>query len=64
MVSARLMEFSDSQGLLSEVQRGFGKKHGTLDHLVCFETFVRNAFVKKGHLPTIFFDLGDGLQYN
>jgi hypothetical protein len=30
---------------------------GTLDHLVRFETFIRNAFAKKEHAVSIFFDL-------
>ena len=46
----------ESQGLLSEKQCGFRKNHSTLDHLVRFETFIRNAFVKKEHVLTIFFD--------
>jgi hypothetical protein len=29
----------------------------TLDHLVRFETFIRNAFAKKEHAVSIFFDL-------
>jgi len=28
-----------------------------LDHLICFETFIRNAFIKKEHVLTIVFDL-------
>ena len=28
-----------------------------MDHLVRFETFIRNAFVEKEHVLTIFFDL-------
>ena len=47
----------ESQGLLSEKQCGFRKNHSTLDHLVRFETFIRNAFIKKEHVLTIFFDL-------
>ena len=47
----------ESQGLLSEKQCGFRNNHTTLDHLVRFETFIRNAFVKKEHVLTIFFDL-------
>ena len=46
MINVRLMSL-ESQGLLSEKQCGFRKNHSTLDHLVCFETFIRNAFVKK-----------------
>ena len=56
MINARLMWSLESQGLLSEKQCGFRKNHSTLDHLVRFETFIRNAFVKKEHVLTIFFD--------
>ena len=28
-----------------------------LDHLIRFEMFIRNAFIKKEHVLTIFFDL-------
>ena len=47
----------ESQGLLSEKQCGFRKNHSTLDHLVRFETFIRNALIKKEHVLNIFFDL-------
>ena len=57
MINARLMWSLESQGLLSEKQCGFRKNHSTLDHLVRFETFIRNAFVEKEHVLTIFFDL-------
>ena len=57
MINARLMWSLESQGLLSQKQCGFRKYHSTLDHLVRFETFIRNAFVKKEHVLTIFFDL-------
>ena len=57
MINARLMWSLESQGLLSVKQCGFRKNHSTLDHLVRFETFIRNAFVKKEHVLTIFFDL-------
>ena len=57
MIIARLMWSLESQGLLSEKQCGFRKNHSTLDNLVRFETFIRNAFVKKEHVLTIYFDL-------
>jgi hypothetical protein len=34
-----------------------GQGRSTLDHLVRFETFIRNAFAKKQHAVSIFFDL-------
>ena len=57
MINACLMWSLESQGLLSEKQCGFRKNHSTLDHLVPFETVIRNAFVKKEHVLIIFFDL-------
>ena len=61
MINARLMWSLESEGLLSEKQCGFRKNHNMLDHLVRFETFIRNAFVetktKTKHVITIFFDL-------
>ena len=57
MINARLMWSLESQGLLSEKQCGSRKNRSTLDHLVRFETFIRNAFIKKEHVLTIFFDL-------
>ena len=57
MINARLMWSLESQGLLSEKQCGFRKNHSTLDHLVRFETFIRNVFITKEHVLTIFFDL-------
>ena len=57
MINAHFMWSLESQGLLSEKQCGFRKNRSTLDHLVRFETFIRNAFVKKEHVLTIFFDL-------
>ena len=57
IINARLMWSLESQGLLSEKQCSFRNNRSTLDHLVHFETFIRNAFVKKEHVLTIFFDL-------
>ena len=48
------------QGLLLEKQCGFRKNHratGELVHHVRIETFIRDAFVKKEYILTIFFDL-------
>ena len=57
MINARLMWSLESQGLLSEKQCSFRKNHSTLDLLIRFETFIRNAFIKNTHVLTIFFDL-------
>ena len=57
MVNARLMWCLESEGHLSDVQCGFRKNRSTVDHLVRFESFVREAFIKKEHVVAIFFNL-------
>ena len=47
----------ESQGLLLEKQCCFRKNHSMLDHLICFEMFIRNTFVNKECVLTILFDL-------
>jgi hypothetical protein len=57
MTNARLVWFLESNGLLFNVQCEFRQGRNTLDHLVRFETFIWNAFAKKEHDVSIFFDL-------
>ena len=42
---------------MTDYQSGFRRHRSTNDHLVGLETFIREAFIKKEHLVTIFFDL-------
>jgi len=57
MISAHLMWSLKSQGLLSKKQCGFRKNYSMLGPFVHFETIIRNTFVKKEHVLTIFFDI-------
>ena len=57
MINTRLIWFLESNGLITNFQCGFRSKRSTVDHLVRLETFVREAFIKKEHLTTVFFDL-------
>ena len=57
MVNDRLVWFLEKNKLVAAVQSGFRKQRGTLDHLVRFETFIREAFIKKEHVVSVFFDL-------
>ena len=57
MVNDRLVWFLEKNKLIAAVQSGFRKQRGTLDHLVRFETFIREAFIKKEHVVSVFFDL-------
>ena len=57
MVNARLMWCLESEGHLCDVRCGFRKNRSTVDHLVRFESFVREAFIKKEHVVAIFGNL-------
>ena len=49
-INARLVWFLESNGLFSNIRCGFRQGRFTLDHLVRFETFIRNAFAKRNML--------------
>ena len=63
MVNNRLMWVLESKGLLAWEQCGCRKNRSTADHLVRFDSYIRNAFAKKEHVLAIFFDLEKNL-YN
>ncbi len=43
--------------LLTEYQSGFRKQRSTTDQLIRFETFIREGFVRREHVVSVFFDL-------
>ena len=57
MVNHRLVGYLESHNLLTNVQCGFRSRRSTIDHLVRFETFCREAFIHNQHLVSVFFDL-------
>ena len=57
MINSRLVWYLESEDLISDLQCGFRSHRCTTDHLVRFETFVRDAFIQNHHLVAIFFDL-------
>lgn len=57
MVNARLVHSLETTHAFSDEQCGFRKGRSTTDHLVRFETFVRESFAKEKHVVAIFFDL-------
>ena len=59
----RLMWVLESKGLLASEQCGFRKNRSTADHLVRFDSYIRNAFAKKEHVLAIFFDLEKSLRH-
>ena len=56
-INTHLIWFLESNGFITNFQCGFRSKRSAVDHLVRLETFVREAFIKKKHLTTVFFDL-------
>ena len=57
MVNDRLVWYLEKHKLITNFQSGFRKQTGTADHLIRFETFIREAFIKKEHVVSVFFDL-------
>ena len=47
-----------SNGLVAGFRGGFGRRRGAVGRLVRFESFIRDAFVGRGHLVSVFFGLG------
>ncbi|MBJ5468704.1 reverse transcriptase family protein, partial [Salmonella enterica subsp. enterica serovar Derby] len=57
MVNARLMWFLETNKILSPHQCGFRRHRSSIDHLLRLETSIREAFVRRQHLVSVFFDL-------
>ena len=57
MMQNWLMWVFESKDLLASEQCGFRKNRSTADHLVRFDSYIRNAFAKKEHVLAIFFEL-------
>ena len=57
MENTQLVWFLERNNLIVDVQSGFRRQRGTVDHLVRFETFIREAFINKQHVVSVFFDV-------
>ena len=57
MINDRLVWFLENNKILTDIQCGFRKRKSTIDHLVRLETFIRDAFLNKQEVVSIFFDL-------
>ena len=51
------MWYLERHNLISPVQNGFRKNRSTVDHIVRFESYLREAFVRQSHTVAIFFDI-------
>ena len=57
MINERLVWYLENNNILTDIQCGFRKRKSTLDHLVRLESFIRDAFLNKQEVVSIFFDL-------
>ena len=57
MINERLVWYLESQNIITNFQCRFRKGRSTTDHLVRLESFIRDAFIKKEHVVSVFFDL-------
>ena len=57
IVNNRLVWFLEKNRLITEFQSGFRKQRNTSDQLIRFESFVREGFVRREHVVSVFFDL-------
>ena len=47
MINDRLIWYLEHNNILTDIQCGFCKRKGTIDHLVRLESFIRDAFLNK-----------------
>ena len=57
MVNNRLVWYLEVNEILTKFQAGFRKNRSANDQLVRFESLLRDAFINKDHVVSIFFDL-------
>ena len=57
MINDRLVWYLENNKILTDIQCRFRKRKSTLDHLVRLESFIRDAFLNKQEVVSIFFDL-------
>ena len=57
LINKRLVWYLESNDLISPIQSGFRSERSTNDHLIRLETFIRDAFVNREHIVSVFFDL-------
>lgn len=57
MINSRLVYILEKNKYLSPLQSGFRHNRSTIDNLIDLETQIRNTFVRRNHLVSIFFDI-------
>ena len=57
VVNERLVWYLEANHILTEYQSGFRKRRSTTDQLVRLESYIREAFVRRDRVVSVFFDL-------
>ena len=57
MVRERLILYLEKNRLFAKQQYGYRAYKSNVDHLVCLESFIHDAFIQNKHLIAVFFDL-------
>ena len=57
MINDRLVWYLEYNNILTDIQCGFRKRKSTVDHLVRLESYIRDGFLNKKEVVSIFFDL-------
>ena len=57
MINTRLVWFLEKNNIITRNQSGFRHGRSTIDQLTRLETKIRDAFINKQHMVTVFFDL-------
>ena len=62
MINSRMTWYLETNGLITNMQTGFRKMRGTVDHLILLKTFPQGRLHKK-HLTAVFFLFRESLWY-
>ena len=63
MINKRLVWYLESNDLISPIQSGFRFERNTNGHLIRLETFIRDAFVNREHVVSVFL-LGKSIRHH
>ena len=64
MVNERLVWYLENNGLLAKQQCGYRSNRSTFDHLVCLETFIRDALIQNQQLVVFFLWFANDVRYH
>ena len=57
MVNSRLVRYLEQYSIITAYPSGFRKNRSTIDQIIRLESSVREAFIKREHLISVYVDL-------